>query len=90
MTAVCSVPALKFIHELSLQASSNQTCDIGIVSFSFSIDKSLILWSTNSTHSKVALPLQKMFSLIRGTFFPYSVISIILLSTSIEVVMFDY
>ena len=29
--------ALKFIHELSLQASSDPTSDIGIVSFFFSI-----------------------------------------------------
>ena len=31
------VPALKLIHELSLQASSDPMRDIGIVSFSFSI-----------------------------------------------------
>ena len=33
----CGVPALKLINELSLQASSDPTSDIGIVSFSFSI-----------------------------------------------------
>ena len=33
----CGVPALKLTHELSLQASSDPTSDIGIVSFSFLI-----------------------------------------------------
>ena len=33
----CGVPALKLIHVLSLQASSDPTSDIGIVSFSSSI-----------------------------------------------------
>ena len=33
----CGVPAFKLIHVLSLQASSDPTSDIGIVSFSSSI-----------------------------------------------------
>ena len=33
----CGVPALKLINELSLQASSDPTSDIGIVSFPSSI-----------------------------------------------------
>ena len=33
----CGVPVFKLIHVLSLQASSDPTSDIGIVSFSFSI-----------------------------------------------------
>ena len=36
-----SVPALKFIHVLSLQASSDPTCDIGIMSFLFRFKRTL-------------------------------------------------
>ena len=36
-SSYCGVPAFKLIHVLSLQASSDPTSDIGIVSFSSSI-----------------------------------------------------
>ena len=36
-SSYCGVPALKLIHELSLQASSDPTSNIGIVFFSFLI-----------------------------------------------------
>ena len=54
----CGVRALKLIHELSLQASSDSTSDIGIVSFSFSIyfsvDKQDLLHHLPHAHVCVA------------------------------------